>query len=950
MGAGFCESAMSSFAAVGGFKLKLRIVSPRQRALAPLKRKYGSMFWTMCAQYSEASSMGKLRRLQYEKLQKRRKSTLRKTVMRSTAASEPDKVSLDLETSKATSESVADEIGVPKLHNVASDLGAMRPIRESKYNGAAAPVTEIAQKMRDFRSVLSDKQVLSVKNGLSEQTVRNRDSDAQRSSSMTIRRSCGELPRVGSNWSPGNGVANGVPSSDICLPHLSSFIVPISDSILSRTEGSLPRKGRRQATEPAAGKKATQHLRSANKQSDPILCGLDESQFKAVTTALARETMVLASPGSGKTRVLTHRVAHLVQNCGVHPDEILAVTFTNKAAHEMKWRIERLMRIAAENAGEEYRERRLTNVGTFHAICAGFLRIYGNVIGLEDSFQIVDQSGQLKAMAEALKALNMDKESSDLLKPDSLLAAVSKWKNNADYLHNAHPQWREVLVKVRPAYDGTLRGQNQLDFDDLLLETKRMLSTSSEALGILQDTHRYLLVDEWQDTNMVQYDILRLLASKHRNLFVVGDADQSIYQFRGADSRNIDQFMTDYPQACRYLLENNYRSSRVIVEAAQKVIEKNVGRPNKTMQTLNSLGRKIIVCGTIDDREEALYIANESTKLLKSGAVFNYNHIAVMYRTNAQSRPLEETFIKLRIPYRLIGGIRFYNRHEVKDVVGYLRVIDNPTDNHSLERILNVPSRGIGAKTIENLFGYANEKGLSGVQALTSLCESPDTGSSDGSDTSLVTPKQREKLSLFYEVYKSLCNTAKDHSVDKTVEKILKLPGFKEYVTTKIDTVKSVQKGMERWRNVEEVRSAASSFEDTREFLQYIVLMSTSNLGVEEDKRDQRGAITLMTIHGAKGCEYETVFICGSEDGLLPMLRGLDEEELEEERRLAFVGMTRAKNRLYMTHKKNRRSFGPKGPSYAKCRPSRFLHDIPPKLMTVINTPELAQRSMTGDG
>jgi len=614
--------------------------------------------------------------------------------------------------------------------------------------------------------------------------------------------------------------------------------------------------------------------------------------------------LIFAGAGSGKTRVLTHRIAWLIQQGRAEPAEILAVTFTNKAAREMRSRVENLLNLAA---GAIW-------MGTFHAIGVRILRRDGSADGIDRHFVIYDEADRLSVVKRVMSELRLDEKR---YPPSGMVALISRAKdeviNGEDQLKAAGTHNEELAARIRLRYDAFLEQNNALDFDDLLMRTVWLFDRRPEVLEKYQKRFKYVMVDEYQDTNRAQYLMVRHLASKHRNLAVVGDDDQSIYKFRGADVRNILSFEHDYPDAHIVKLEQNYRSTQVILDAAYHVIKANPNRAAKRLWTQRGGGSKVVVAQTYDEQEEAQAVAREALRLVAEGD-YRLGDIAVLYRTNAQSRALEEVLLRRGVPYRLIGGLRFYERREVKDVMAYLRLIANPQETLSFSRIINVPRRKLGEKSLAQLGYWADAHGMTAWDALTRLDEMSE-----------LTPAARGALADFRDLIDEVRAASQERRLVETIDLLLLRTGYERYVK------EMGTDGDERWANVLELRGLASEYdglppgEGLQAFLEETALMS------DVDTMDERAqGMTLITLHMVKGLEFPVVFMLGMEEGLFPHSRSLDSpEELEEERRLAYVGMTRAKDRLYLFHAFRRHLFG----SANLNLPSRFLKDIPPELV-----------------
>ena len=626
----------------------------------------------------------------------------------------------------------------------------------------------------------------------------------------------------------------------------------------------------------------------------PLLEGLNEQQALAVTTTEG-PVLILAGAGSGKTKALTHRFAYLIQEKGVSPLELLCVTFTNKAAAEMRDRVFRLLHMTTGGQSQWSSAQRLPWLGTFHAVCSRILRreLDQSMLGRTSQFAIYDDGDMLSAVKRAMQELNIDQKQTN---PRAVLSQISGAKNElvdaAEYGKFAVGYFQQIVHKVYVRYEELLRQANALDFDDILLFTLRLFKKHPELLAQYQQRFRYIMVDEYQDTNKAQYLLIKQLAAKSRNLFVIGDDWQSVYSWRGADFRNILDFHNDYPEATIIKLEQNYRSTQTILDAAQAVIYRNEQRSDKKLWTAGPEGTPITVVECLNEKDEGEFIAREVKGLIRSAdftGIRSYADCVVLYRTNAQSRLLEETFIRLSIPYRIVGGVRFYERKEVKDVLGYLRLIQNPTDWVSLERVINVPTRGIGAKTIISLRGMASEDAPAKVQA-------------------------------FYRMMDELRTLSLTQTPAALLETVIGRTGYREFV--KDGTIE----GESRWENLLELIGAAGRFETLGEFLESVSLVQDTDQLTE----DGDGVLTLMTLHAAKGLEFPVVFLAGMEEGIFPHNRALeDKQQMEEERRLAYVGMTRAMKRLYLLYAFERRLYG----LLQSNPPSRFVSEIPEELL-----------------
>ena len=662
------------------------------------------------------------------------------------------------------------------------------------------------------------------------------------------------------------------------------------------------------------------------KMSD-ILKGLNPQQKKAVT-APDGPVLVLAGPGSGKTRVLTHRVSWLVLERDVPPGRIMAVTFTNKAAREMRERLERQLGIS--------RAAELT-LGTFHATCARILRRDGDLIGVPPNYVIFDADDQVALVRQVLKDLNIDEKR---YTPAAVHAVISRAKNELIGPESFQPAsyFEEVARRVYEQYQQRLRANNGLDFDDLLMETVRLFREAPSVLARYQERYLHILVDEFQDTNMAQYVLLKQLAARHRNLFVVADEDQSIYRWRGADYRNISRLREDYPDLATYLLEQNYRSTQTILDVAQAIIRHNPNRTPKKLFTNRGHGPKVVIHEAYDPEEEAEYVVDTIARLTLTGEA-RPGDCAVMYRTNAQSRALEEAFIRAGLPYRLVGATRFYARREIKDLLAFLRVVHNPADSASLLRILNVPPRGIGAQTAQTLEDVARARGVPVWQVIEEIAENRD-------QPPLLSGRTRTAVAAFHRMVRGWMEQMADSrlqmadsgsqarnlqsAICNLLDRIIADTGYEAYIRDGTD------EGEERWENVQELRVVATQYADATprgeapsgqaltDFLADVALVSDV-----DNLTNGVNAPTLLTLHSAKGLEFPVVFIVGLEEGLLPHFRSLDDPEaLAEERRLMYVGVTRAKERLFLTHAFRRARRGDYEPNV----PSRFLADIPETL------------------
>lgn len=638
---------------------------------------------------------------------------------------------------------------------------------------------------------------------------------------------------------------------------------------------------------------------------NPIFDTLNDRQCEAVKHTEG-PLLITAGAGSGKTKVLTCRIAHLLE-LGVAPYRILAITFTNKAAKEMKERVTNLVGAQADSIW----------LSTFHSFCAKLLRFeVDGFHGYTRNFTIYDSSDQLVLVKDCLKKLNLDDKQ---FMPRSVLGTISSAKNvlmdAKAFAAKASDFYEQKVADVYALYQEKLRENNAVDFDDLLFLAVRLLQEKEDVREKYQSRFQYILVDEYQDTNHAQYALTKILAARWRNICVVGDADQSIYAWRGADIRNIIDFTRDYPDAASIKLEQNYRSTKTILHAANAVIDNNESRPKKTLWTENPAGNKIIHYQAQTEHDEADYIA---------GVIYNrheishepYGDMAILFRTNAQSRVLEEKLMRYAIPYTMVGGTKFYDRKEIKDVLAYLRLLYNPEDSLSLTHIINVPKRNIGATTMEHVAAYAEEQGISLFEALSSTDEIP------------VTKRARTSLENFAAMIFDLLNDIEGKDVLSLIETVIKQTGYGDMLDKEAE---HDPQGESRKENVGEFLSVAKDYMDSnpdgnlQDFLENVALVSDV-----DDFESSDSKVTLMTLHAAKGLEFPVVFLTGLDEGLFPHSRTLmDPAQVEEERRLAYVGITRAERQLYVTNAITRTMYG----RISAYMPSRFLAEIPPQLM-----------------
>ena len=632
---------------------------------------------------------------------------------------------------------------------------------------------------------------------------------------------------------------------------------------------------------------------------------LNKAQQQAVTT-ITGPILILAGAGSGKTKVLVHKIAHLLEKGYASVDSILAVTFTNKAANEMKERIAFLLK---RTLGHRLQ---LPWMGTFHAICLKILKANAKNLGINPQFVIYDTADQLDTVKEAFKRLEFNDKN---INPRAVLSYISSAKNELvtpeAYQKYASGYFLEKVSQVYPVYQKILEDNSAMDFDDLIMKTVKLFEQHEEVLKKFQQIFKFILIDEYQDTNHAQYIFTKLLSEKHRNICVVGDDAQSIYGFRGANIQNILNFERDYPNTKVIKLEQNYRSTKKILEASNAVIRLNKNQKLKTMWTENALGEGITLYQALNEKDEALWIGNKIKDLLDTGK--NPDEIVILYRTNAQSRSLEEAFLKLNIRYKIVGNVRFYERKEVKDVLAYLRLLSNPADNVSLKRVINVPRRGIGPKTLSELTKLAVKEKKSVLAFLQGL-----------------DPEQLYTFGRGVAEFCELLNELKDYTQTATVamliDLLLEASGYKKLLDD------GTEENLARLENIQELKTVARKFDSLppriglERFLEEVALIEQDI----EDLENTNDKVTLMTIHASKGLEFSYVFIAGMEEGIFPHSRSfLDPGEMEEERRLAYVALTRAKSKLFLTYTESRTFFG----SFTSNPVSRFVTDIPENLV-----------------
>lgn len=625
--------------------------------------------------------------------------------------------------------------------------------------------------------------------------------------------------------------------------------------------------------------------------------GLNEAQKRAVEHGDG-PLLLLAGAGSGKTKTLTHRIAYLVAEQGVPSASILAVTFTNKAAKEMRERLASLL-------GQKADDRAFMPwMGTFHSICVRMLRYDGEHIGIPKNFVILDEADRTSFIKQVMKELGVSEKTHT---PRSISSMISSAKNEgvspSEYAETATLPMQQIVADVYPRYEAMKKNAKSLDFDDLLLEAVNLLSASDELLQLWQRRFRYILVDEYQDTNKIQYRLIKLLCGQHENICVVGDDWQSIYSWRGADFTNILNFERDFPGATVIKLEKNYRSTKPILDAAHNVITKNKQRSDKKLTTDHTGGKPVQVIHVASETHEAEAIVSR-VRMAVDMRLRSLNDFVVLYRTNAQSRAIEEAMMRYSVPYKMVGGTRFYDRAEVKDILSYLRLVYQPSDRASLLRIINVPARGLGAVSVQRFIDWAEMSGMDLVEALVSSELVPK-----------LTPKARESLQKLGQGLKSLSEQSADMPLSKLIEQTIRKFKYLEHLDD------GSVRAEDRQLNVKELVSDAEQRPDTdlQTYLEEVALVSS------QDESATQPAVTLMTLHAAKGLEFPIVFMAGMEEGLFPQTRALyDASELEEERRLCYVGMTRAREELYLLTAESRLVFG----NRQFFPPSRFLDDM----------------------
>lgn len=654
--------------------------------------------------------------------------------------------------------------------------------------------------------------------------------------------------------------------------------------------------------------------------TDKLLNGLNAQQQNAVK-ATDGPLLIMAGAGSGKTRVLTHRIGYLMVEKGVNPYNILAITFTNKAAREMRERIQNMMGGAADDIW----------ISTFHSMCVRILRRDIDRIGFNRNFTILDTTDQQSVIKAILKEKNLDPKKYD---PRAILGSISSAKNELidpeEYAKAAGGYFEQIASDVYTEYQRRLRKNQALDFDDLIMTTIQLFQRVPEVLEYYQRKFQYIHVDEYQDTNRAQYMLVKLMADRFKNLCVVGDSDQSIYRWRGADIANILSFEKDYKNARTILLEQNYRSTKRILLAANEVIAKNLNRKAKNLWTENAEGNKLFHYRADSEQGEGQFVAGKIKEMVDSGKR-KYSEIAILYRTNAQSRVMEEVLLKSNIEYSIVGGIKFYDRKEIKDILAYLRLIANPDDDISLQRVINVPKRGIGSGSVDKIANFAQMHDMTMYQALDAL------------DLIGLSPKITKAATEFRDLIRSYEQMQEYLSVTELVEEVLEKSGYRDMLKAE----KSIE-AQSRLENIDEFLSVTKNFEDASEDRSLVAFLTDLALVADIDKLEDDGtktdSVVLMTLHSAKGLEFPVVFLIGLEEGVFPHSRSLMEEaEMEEERRLAYVGITRAEEELYITNAQMRTLFGRTNMN----PPSRFIQEIPADLIEGIE-PKKASPSPFG--
>lgn len=649
---------------------------------------------------------------------------------------------------------------------------------------------------------------------------------------------------------------------------------------------------------------------------DMIFKNLNEKQKEAVTTTEG-PVLIIAGAGSGKTRALTHRIAHIIKNQEVNPFHVLAVTFTNKAANEMLKRVFKLLHPEEARFDPALaRQYDLPLMGTFHSVCARILRKEAHIMGYENNFTIYDTTDSEILVKQIMKELGFDPAK---INPKAILSHISGAKNQlmepCYFSDRAQNFFTQKVAQVYEIYQKRLKQNQAMDFDDLLMQTVLLFKNFPEILAKYQERFKYILVDEYQDTNHSQYMLVKMLAKKYENICVVGDSDQSIYSWRGANMQNILDFEKDYPNAKVILLEQNYRSTPVILDAAHNVISRNKSRKEKKMWTTREGGEKIKVWRAQNERDEAEMVAKEIENRIRGHEHPDYNSFVALYRTNAQSRVLEEVFMRYGIPYRIVGGVKFYQRKEIKDLVAYLRVVQNPHDTVSILRIINVPVRNLGQRTIEIVQEYAAMHQMS----FWDVIENIDELRSELPESKIGACKK------FAKVIRDGQDSSKKYPASGVIKDVLMGSGYKDFL------MDGSEEGEIRYENVCELISVATKYDRLEPGISLTTFLEEVSLISDLDSIDEtHNVVTLMTLHSAKGLEFPCVFICGVEDGVFPHSRSMiDPQEMEEERRLMYVGMTRAIDELFLLHAGQRMLYG----DFKSNSPSQFLMDIPENLV-----------------
>lgn len=641
---------------------------------------------------------------------------------------------------------------------------------------------------------------------------------------------------------------------------------------------------------------------------DEILKDLNQNQIEAVRTVNG-PVLIIAGPGAGKTKTLTHRIAYMIAS-GIRPENILAMTFTNKASQEMKERVNNLLGI--ENPSTRF-ARSGPLVGTFHSICAGILRDEAKVLGYKKNFSIYDEDDQLGLIKKTMEDLGYSPKN---FNPYSILNRISRLKSELvppqDFEKKEKNYYEKVVSQVYGAYQKELQKANAVDFDDLIMLAVRLFDENPEILTKYQERFKYILIDEYQDVNTSQYVLTKILSGESKNLFVIGDTDQSIYQFRNADFRNMLNFEKDFPEAKIVRLEQNYRSTKAILAAGQALIKNNVYRHEKDLWTQNPEGEKISIAQLDNEKEEAQFIIEKMKELIKKG--HKLSDFVILYRTHAQSRPLEEEFLTQGFPYKIIGALKFYERKEIKDILAYLKLLANPNDFVGLQRIYNVPPRGIGKASFVRFNEFARKNNFDFIEALLKSEKMEDSSA-----------KAKFALYAFGKTMEKINGKVKDYELTRLIKFIINEIDYKAFLDT------TTEEGYMRWENIKELLTVARKYDklETREaldkFLEEVALIQ----GTEEMEKNDN-TIYMMTLHSAKGLEFPVVFMVGAEEGLLPHSKSIGSPiEMEEERRLCYVGITRAKKRVFISLARFRTIFG----TSSQGVPSRFIGEIPEEVL-----------------